>query len=98
MSEPRTDLERVYDEQIAPLVARVIEIAKAHSMPMFATFELGADPTQNDEMLLCTTSISTRPDGENSPVVRKCYLVAREGYDVVRPWSAFSITTKTVKE
>lgn len=33
------DLEKVYDEEIHPLMAQIIEICKKHEMPMFATFE-----------------------------------------------------------
>lgn len=32
------DLEEVYDEQIAPLMARILEICKASEMPMIASF------------------------------------------------------------
>lgn len=38
MSEEETwDLETVYDEQIAPLMAQVIAICKAHRIPMIAS-------------------------------------------------------------
>lgn len=33
------DLEDVYDEQIAPLMTRIIAICKEHKMPMVATFQ-----------------------------------------------------------
>lgn len=32
------NLERVYDEQIAPLMEKIIEVCKKEGLPMFATF------------------------------------------------------------
>jgi hypothetical protein len=34
------ELEKVYDEEIAPLMAQIIEISKRHKMPFFAEFQL----------------------------------------------------------
>lgn len=31
--------EKVYDEEIAPLMAKIIEISKNHEIPMFAEFQ-----------------------------------------------------------
>lgn len=33
------DKEKVYDEQIAPLMAKIIEICKTEGIPMFADFQ-----------------------------------------------------------
>jgi len=33
------DLEKVYDEEIAPLMEKIIAICKEHKLPVFATFE-----------------------------------------------------------
>lgn len=33
------DNEAVYDERIAPLVAKIIDVCVMHGIPMFATFE-----------------------------------------------------------
>ena len=32
------DLEAVYDEQIAPLMAQVIELCQEHQLPVIASF------------------------------------------------------------
>lgn len=37
------DLESVYDEEISPLVTRIIEICKKHDIPMFAEFQYSDD-------------------------------------------------------
>lgn len=37
------DLERVYDEQISPLMKQIIDICKEHGMPMFTEFQFNDD-------------------------------------------------------
>ena len=49
------DLEQVYDEQIAPLMMRIIEIRNAHRIPMCAAFAY-AHSEANPEAL-CTTTM-----------------------------------------
>ncbi len=34
------DLEKIYDDQIAPLMAQIIKIATEHNMPYVASFQL----------------------------------------------------------
>lgn len=52
------DLEAVYDDHIAPLMAKIIEICTAHDMPMLASFAYAQNP---DRTSFCTTAIF--PDG-----------------------------------
>lgn len=49
------DLEAVYDEQIAPLMAQIIEICKANNMPMLASIAYRQDEDGGHD--LCTTSL-----------------------------------------
>jgi hypothetical protein len=49
------DLESVYDEEIAPLMTKIIEVCRAHKMPMFATFLYQNDPDGDDSV--CTTNL-----------------------------------------
>jgi hypothetical protein len=59
MSEPRReewDLESVYDEQINPLMARIIAICKANRLPMFASFAYRKD-SEDERTDFCTTSL-----------------------------------------
>lgn len=37
------DLEKIYDEQISPLMQQIIEICKNHDIPMFADFQYSDD-------------------------------------------------------
>lgn len=53
MSGPK---ETVYDEQIAPLMAQIIEIAQAHGIAALTTFQL--DPDDDGSTMLCTTHLS----------------------------------------
>lgn len=48
------DLESVYDEQIAPLMEKIIGICKEHGMPMVASFAYASSDEAED---CCTTSI-----------------------------------------
>lgn len=54
------DKERVYDEQIAPLMSEIIEICKKENIPLTAQFALknhrDDDESQEDPMF-CTTII-----------------------------------------
>lgn len=64
MTEPRTELERVYDDQISPLMTQIIAICKEHKMPMLADFWIGFDE-EVEEDLKCTTALLS--DGFNPP-------------------------------
>ena len=50
--------EKVYDEQIAPLMAQIIEICKREEIPMFADFQYA-------DLDYCTTFIYPDVDGRN---------------------------------
>jgi hypothetical protein len=56
-----TDLEPIYDEQIAPLMTEIIRICKEHQLPMLATFQLNDGDEADDGPLLCTSTLL--PDG-----------------------------------
>lgn len=50
--------EDVYDEQISPLMTKVIEICKEHDIGAVMAFELDNDGTEEDpDYLHCTTSL-----------------------------------------
>jgi len=56
--------EQIYDEQIAPLMAKIIEICKAEQIPMFAEFQFA-------DFDFCTSCIY--PDVEGRNVTTKLY-------------------------
>lgn len=51
------DNEKVYDEQIAPLMTQIIKICKENEIPVFATFAYAPDPEDLEMNMHCTTSI-----------------------------------------
>lgn len=48
------DLEKIYDEQIAPLMTQVIEICKKHNLPFVIDFQYSSDG--GDEHGHCTSA------------------------------------------
>lgn len=56
------DLENVYDEEIAPLMTKIIEICKAHKLPMLATFMYGYRQDDDDHDF-CTTMLLWKDRG-----------------------------------
>ena len=53
--------EKIYDEQISPLMSQVIDICKKNNIAMLMTFSI---PTEDDPDLACTTAIL---DDESKP-------------------------------
>ena len=60
--------EEIYDEQISPLMQKIIAITREHGIAMVASFDLAHDgegPNGEDcSKLTCTTHL---PDGDNKP-------------------------------
>lgn len=79
------DLEAVYDAEISPLMARILEICKERSLPMFATFQLN-DGEEDGEPLMCTSYILPTGCTESLGELRR--LVEGPGL------MAFTITTR----
>lgn len=50
--------EQIYEDQIAPLMAKIIEICKVEEIPMFSDFQLC-------DLEFCTTLIYPDVDGRN---------------------------------
>jgi hypothetical protein len=63
------DLEQVYDEQIAPLMAQIIATCKDYGLPMVASFAYRCD--ENGEHDLCTSFVES--EGHPAP---QCYTWA----------------------
>ncbi|AIP31891.1 hypothetical protein DR64_789 [Paraburkholderia xenovorans LB400] len=52
--EQQLNKEQVYDTQISPLMAQIIEICKANKIPFIASFSI---PTEDDPELACSSAI-----------------------------------------
>ena len=53
--------EEVYDEEIAPLMTKIIEICRTKGIPMFADFQLTSEDADNSAMF-CTTGLFDHVD------------------------------------
>ena len=76
--------ETVYDEQINPLMAKVIEICKQHKIALVADFRL------DDEDLHCTTALTTPEFNASDEQKEAVKILYRE-----RPAFAMAITEET---
>lgn len=77
--------EDVYDNEINPLMARIIEICKRHEIPVLATFQY-TEP--GEEAGFCTTSI---PFGHEADALRE----TRSAWNAKRNAPALSVTETT---
>ena len=62
-----TEREAVYDEQVFPLMKRVIELCQEHDITVFATFAIG---DERDRTLHCTTHA---PGTLQTELTRACF-------------------------
>lgn len=78
--------EQIYDDEISPLMAKIIEISKRSGIAMFATFHV---PNDDDETLMATTH---QPDenGKFNETCRKCCALTLGTRNQV---AAFTVTT-----
>lgn len=76
--------EEIYDAEIAPLMAQIIDVCKTNKIAMLASFHI---PTDDDENLECTTALLT---GDFNPPAK---LV--EALKVIRPSVLGALMVKT---
>lgn len=79
--------EQVYDEQISPLMDKIISICEENKIDMVATFCL---EKIDDDELLCTTLINRN----NSRVITGCKKVIFDRHVTIPPVIPMTITTK----
>lgn len=88
--------EKAYDDIVAPLMTKIIDVCKENEIPMFAHFRLDRNE-EEDATVLCTTSVtSDQTSKEDKDTIVKLVNVARHRYEAVPPPSfmAFTITKK----
>jgi hypothetical protein len=93
-TEKPSQKERVYDEQISPLMVQIITLCKANRINMFADFCLGLEADENserfDEPLFCTTALPVAEEDEvGCARVNRLRKEATKRHD----FAAFTITT-----
>lgn len=83
--------EKIYDEQINPLMAQIIKICQDNDIAMFANFRLGFDESIEED-LLCTTAIPKGSE-EDIKAINKMRKVATGHYDLVPQVFGMTITS-----
>ncbi len=48
-SKLKSEKEKIYDEQISPLMQQIIKVCKEHKIPLFADFGFNPIPMEEDE-------------------------------------------------
>lgn len=67
------DLEAVYDNQIAPLVAELIKICQEHNMPMLASFAFrGCNNGGHD---CCTTALLSDVNRSPASMIKAAWVL-----------------------
>jgi hypothetical protein len=65
------DNEAIYDEQISPLMAQILEVCKAHDIPMVASFQLTPVDEDGNGPMLCTSAIPVDGQDERLEIARR---------------------------
>lgn len=83
------DKEKIYDEEIAPLMKQILEICKKNGIQMAAQFYLqDAEANPDGEPLYCTSFINNLKDEQINYVATEAMRYGRAGKPFV---SAFTI-------
>jgi len=86
--------EEIYDAQIAPLMAQILEICKANKIPMLADFDLACEA---DDGLKCTSYLLETEWNPGSEMLRaKDCLLRRDQVDPVMITCDHGDGTKTL--
>ena len=72
--------EQVYNEQIYPLMDKIIKICQENDIQMIASYCLSVE----DEGLMCTTYLNSQD--ENCDIIKDANRVIQCGYTVSRPF------------
>ena len=72
--------EEAYDNEIAPLMTKVIEACKAHDIPMLATFQY-TEPDCEDGY--CTTIIPASSEGEGLTRLKRTWQSMCLGHSAI---------------
>lgn len=84
------DLESVYDEEIAPLMTKIIDICKRHKMPMLASFMYQHHHGEEELESYCTTSLGGEGNWKPEKIIKATEIIRRNDTFV----AAFTITER----
>lgn len=74
--------DEIYDSEISPLIQQIIDIARAHGIAMFSSFNIAHDGEGPDgEDCTSLTCTSHLPDGDEvfDPRFSKCAVIVQRG-------------------
>jgi len=84
------DKETIYDEQIFPLMDKIINICKENDIQILSSFYLKTD---GDGNLLCTTYLESKE--QNASELQNAVRVIKNGYVVEKPYFMATTITST---
>jgi hypothetical protein len=69
--------EQVYDAEISPLMAQIIDICKREKIAMLASFDLGQGPESEEDgdHLMCTTAILEDSHDPAPRLISACNII-----------------------
>ena len=73
--------EQVYDEEISPLMTRIIAICQNEGIAMLASYHI---PNEEDDQLMCSTHLENG-DGDFHPKLSRACAVIRSGTTTTPP-------------
>jgi len=76
------DKEKIYDEQISPLMTKIIEICQANDIQMLMSFYL-KEKTASDDDMYCTSCLIPN---KGSKYLLDAQRVIMENYTVQKPF------------
>lgn len=85
---PKRTREEIYDEEISPLMTKIIQVCKDAGIPMVCDFALDDDWVEGEDdppRLHCTTSIVPASADEKSKRIAEAAKIERH------TWAAFTI-------
>lgn len=87
--------EEIYDEQINPLMAKIIDICKDHKIALVASFDIGGNQYEEEtgERLLCSTVLTT-DEYEPANALRDAVKCIYHQYVAVPTFFAMTVSSK----
>lgn len=71
------DEEAAYDEELAPLMDRIIEICNRRGIPMVAVFQYAGGPADED-VFFCTTALPVPKNRANAHILNLAKIAAQK--------------------
>src|SRR5690606_23681814 len=99
--------EDIYDQEISPLIIKIVKICKENNISFFSTFGLDLQDAEHEDFteteqedglpptLWRTTALTLRERRIDNDKIVKLYKIQYYNYNATSPFTTFSITTKS---